>query len=317
MTEAAPTASTETGGPVEPAAVADMVATAPDGSGILVAVDGSKSANRALLWAAREAVLRTVPLRLAHVYTWPISGYPGPIPASMFTALQEDSVQILAAAAALVRDAEPALDPATVSRGGVVLPVLLQLAQESELTVVGSRGLGGFSGLLLGSVGTGLAARAACPVVVVRGAEPAADAPVVVGVDGSEFGDLALAAAFRAAELHHAPLLAVHCWQDPLGDAFAGREDERPDFDRASWESVAATMLAERLVDWRSRFPDVQVESAVDWRRPTKALLQHSTGARLLVVGSRGRGDFVGLLLGSTSRSMIQHADCPVMVVRP
>lgn len=94
------------------------------------------------------------------------------------------------------------------------------------------------------------------------------------------------------------------------------KEDQRPDFGRESWETYAAKSLEESLAAMKSEFPDVPVEAVVDWRRPAKALLEHSSGAQLLVVGSRGRGEFTGLLLGSTSRAMVQHAACPVLMVR-
>ena len=116
----------------------------------------------------------------------------------------------------------------TVSRQGPPVPTLVQLSRGRELVVVGSRGLGGFTGMLLGSVGTGLVANAPCPVAVVRGERtPDPGDPVLVGVDGSASAEAVLTEAFAAAQRRGCPLLAVHAWQDPTADlrTARGRDD--------------------------------------------------------------------------------------------
>lgn len=286
------------------------------GAGVLVAVDGSPSAGQALRWAAREAQLRGCPLTIAHAYSWPGAGAPEAM-GYVMDALEKDSVQILATAADDARAVAPEVPVSTESRVGPAVPVLVGLADGAQLAVVGSRGLGGFSGLLLGSVGTGLTANAPCPVAVVRGErEPAADDPVVVGVDGTAAADAVLAEAFRAAQRRGVGLVAVHCWQDPTTDLLVAQGRERPDFDRDSWQQAAARALDERLALAGQRFGSVHTEAVVDWGRPPAVLLDQAQSAQLLVVGTRGRGEISSLILGSTSRAMVQHAPCPVIVVR-
>jgi nucleotide-binding universal stress UspA family protein len=295
-----------------------MTATGPNpASGVLVAVDGSEQAGRALAWAVREAGLRGRGLTIAHAYHWPSSGF-SPVEAVgyLMDALEQDSAEIVAEAAKAARQLAPDLPVQTESRPGPPVAVLVELSHEHELAVVGSRGLGGFTGMLLGSVGTGLVANAACSVAVVRGErEPAADDPVVAGVDGSPAAEMVLTEAFRAAQRRDCPLIAVHGWQDPTTDVLTAR-GQQPDFDRDSWQRAAAQALSERLDLVGQQFPSVHADAVVDWGRPTRALLEQAHTAQLVVVGTRGRGELAGMLLGSTSRAMVQHAPCPVIVVR-
>ena len=125
-------------------------------------------------------------------------------------------------------------------------------------------------------------------------------------------------AAFREARLRRCPLRVVHAWQDPSTDVFTLDDGD------IAWPEVRPVGLEvlrrndSRPTAWLRRcpiFPEVAVEHDVDWRRPTVALQDGAKGAQLLVVGSRGRGAFKGLVMGSTSRVMIQHAPCPVLVV--
>jgi len=194
--------------------------------------------------------------------------------------------------------------------------VLLAESTRAELVVLGDRGLGGFAGLLIGSVAVALAAHAACPVVVVRGAEPdrttSRPEPVVVGVDGSPAGEAAVAFAFEAAALRGVPLVAVHTWRDLLVDATMAP--------LVDWDAVEADereVLAERLAGWGEKYPDVEVRRLVTRDRPAHALVQESGRAQLVVVGSRGRGGIAGMLLGSVSQALLHHSACPVVVTRP
>lgn len=291
--------------------------------GVLIGIDGSDAATEALRWAAAEAALRSLPLVIANVYSVGVIGYPAELPVTVFEALRKDSQQVLAEGADAARSDHPDLSITTVTRSGAVIPLLIEESRGKNLAVVGSRGLGGFTGLLLGSIGMGLAAHASCPVAVIRGDAPVPavgnEAPIVVGVDGSHEADEALDAAFREAQLRHSPLQVVHCWQDPTTDLFTTdghRPVSLPEFDEEAWSSYATKTLDQSLAGVRISYPDVTVRAEVDWRRPTVALLERAKGAQLLVVGSRGRGAFKGLVMGSTSRVMIQHAPCPVLVVR-
>jgi nucleotide-binding universal stress UspA family protein len=193
--------------------------------------------------------------------------------------------------------------------------VLQAESRRAELVVVGNRGLGGFAGLLIGSVAVALAGHTECPVVVVRGAEPDDAAPllepVVVGVDGSPESEAALAFAFGAADLRRVPLLAVHAWWDLLVDPTMA-----PLVDWDAAEADEHEVLAERLAGWAETYPDVPVRRLVVRDRPAHALVKESARAQLVVVGSRGRGGLRGMLLGSVSQALLHHAHCPVAVVR-
>lgn len=284
---------------------------------IVVGIDGSESATRAVRWAAREAALRHRPLQIVHTYTWPLSGYPDGLIVSedLHEALRTDSAAKLAGAKKAAAELLPAdLVVSTRSTPGSATQVLRDLSNEAELVVLGSRGLGGFTGLLLGSTAIGLAARAGCPVAVVRGTREPADGPVVVGIDGTPVSEAAIAFAFEEAALRGAPLVAVHTWRETAFDIAMS-----PNIAAEYWRSAsenAREVVAERLAGWREKYPDVVVTTEVRGNGPAEHLVRQSTQAQLVVVGSRGRGGFAGLALGSTSQAVLHHADSPVVVVR-
>ncbi len=237
-------------------------------------MDGSESATDALRWAAAEAALRQQPLVIVNVYSPRIGGYPGDASGALLEVLRTSSAEVLTDAVAAVKAHQPDLTVTALTRTGGVIPFLIEEARGKELAVVGSRGLGGFTGLLLGSVGMGLASHAPCPVAVIRGTAPlpsvGSPAPVVVGVDGSHDADRALLAAFREARLRRCPLRVVHAWQDPTTDIYTTDDDHRvklEEFDESAWRSYAATTLDAGLAPTLATFPDVEVEQVVDWRR--------------------------------------------------
>jgi nucleotide-binding universal stress UspA family protein len=197
---------------------------------------------------------------------------------------------------------------------------LLEEAQSAELVVLGSRGRGGFASLLLGSTAVAVLEGATVPVVIVRQPPPdqgeaSPGGPVVVGVDGSDSSRRALRFAFTEATLRETTLTAVHAWVAP--DA-AGLTSARASggVDWSFLAQRAADVLDETLASARTDFPDVEVAGQVANDHPIQALLEASRHAQLLVLGSRGRGAFTGLVLGSVSHSAVRSAHCPVAVVR-
>jgi nucleotide-binding universal stress UspA family protein len=179
------------------------------------------------------------------------------------------------------------------------------------MIVAGSQGLGAVGRLLLGSVTTGLVHYAHCPVAVIHSdaTVPDANAPVVVGIDGSAASEAATALAFDEASRRGVGLRAVHVWSDVgvfpvLGMDWRDREREGQE------------ILAERLAGWHERYPDVRVERLLFCDKPSHWLLKESERAQLVVVGSRGRGGFPGMLLGSVGSAVAQSAKVPVIVVR-
>jgi nucleotide-binding universal stress UspA family protein len=283
-------------------------------SPILVGVDGSASAIAATRWAAAEAARLKVAMHIVNVYTWPVSGYPEALIAGhdLLASLQNASAAILDEARAAAEEVAPEVAVAVTSHGGGTVPYLRSLSKKASLLVVGSRGLGGFSGMLLGSVAVGLAAHTQCPVIVVRGKPN--EGPIVVGVDGSPVSEAAIAFAFEEASARGADLVAVHAWHDsPLTDMLEKGYSSLY-LDTAAVD--AEELLAQRLAGWKEKYPDVSVTRVAPRGRAAKVLMDYAEGARLLVIGSRGRGGFTGLTLGSTSQALIHHAPCPVAVLR-
>lgn len=286
---------------------------------ILVGIDGSPSAEQATRWAAREAALTGTPLHLIHSYPWAeLDRFPGALKPGMRNQdlFLVESREYLNRAVAEARRAAPEVEVTTEFATRHPVDILTERAGSAERIVLGSRGLGGVSGLLLGSVAVGVTSHATCPVVVVRGDEPAQpdldpDASVVVGIDTSAHSEAVLSFAYEYAALHRAPVLVLTTWADTVLepstamflDTVAITEEER-------------CQLSERLAGWRDKYPDVVVRTGVIEDRPAHALVTASRTARLVVVGARGRGGMAGLLLGSTSQALIHRSECPVAVVR-
>ena len=284
---------------------------------VVAGVDGSECGLQAVRWAAAEAVQRQLPLRLVAAHAWPSGGLVGDpgLGVDYRAVLRDVVLGHLATAAADARQVAPELDIEQVEVTGYPVPVLLGESAHAEIVVLGDRGLGGFTGLLIGSVAVEVTAHASCPVIVVRGSEPDRTGPrpepVVVGVDGSPTSEAATAFAFEAASLRRVPLVAVHVWRDVLVDATMA-----PLLDWNVIDSDEREVLAERLAGWTEKYPDVPVRRLVARDRPARALVEESGRAQLVVVGSRGRGGFHGLLLGSVSQALLHNAHCPVAVVR-
>jgi nucleotide-binding universal stress UspA family protein len=283
-------------------------------SAVIVGVDGSRSSLAAVDLAAQEAVLRGRPLRVVHAFVWPYFNVPlGPSPYGPAEGgLRHEAERLLSEACDHARAAAPGLDVTGELVTGHAAAVLLGCAHASGLLVVGDRGLGGFTGLLVGSVAVQLAAHAPCPVLVMRGRADA-NAPVLLGVDGSPASDRAIGFAFEEAALRGVPLEALHGWTHPVS---TGPGDTLPlVYDVAEVEGEEARLLAEALAGWHEKYPDVVVRRALVRGSARRALIEATTGAQLAVVGTRGRGGFTGLLLGTVSQAVLHHAACPVAIV--
>jgi len=283
---------------------------------IAVGVDGSDSALRAVSWAAAEAVRRGSVIRLVSVAHLPPSGYQmaAPVPAEVIDQINEQSRQAAQQAQAVIEDRYAGLTVDTAVLTGPPVPALIEESANAQLMVLGSRGLGGFTGMLVGSTAVGLVAHGHCPVAVIRG-DVASAGPVVVGVDGSPASAAAVALAFEEASLRGAELVAVHTWTEYGSDlGYASGRHFVQDWD--SIEEREDALLAEQLAGWQEKYPNVSVRRVVTRDRPVRCLLDRSADAQLLVVGSRGRGGFTGMLLGSTSQALVYHATCPLLVAR-
>ncbi|MEU4769057.1 universal stress protein [Actinosynnema sp. NPDC023794] len=282
---------------------------------IVVGVDGSASALTAARWAAEEAARHRVALRLVHAYLLPTRGYPEIVLTGheVREAFEQQGRQWVEQAAAAARAAAPEVEVETAIVIDRPAAALIAASHGARLVALGSQGLGGFSGLLVGSVAVAVSAHGKSPVVVVRD-ELRYDGPVVVGVDGSPASEEAIGFAFAEASVLGAPLTAVIAWTDFLVDS---AYHSRFTVDWSQVEDEQLRLLAERLAGWQEKYPDVAVDRVVVHDRPVRALLNAAKDARLLVVGSHGQGGFTGMLLGSTSQALVYHAPCPLAVVRP
>ena len=277
---------------------------------VVVAVDGSDASNNAVRWAANTAMKRGIPLRLASSYTMPQFLYAEGMvpPQELFDDLQRETLDKIEAARDVAHEVAPDIKIGHTIAEGSPIDMLLEMSKDVTMIVMGSRGLGGLSGMVLGSVSAAVVSHAECPVVVVREDNPVNETtkygPIVVGVDGSEVSQRATEVAFAEADARGAELLAVHTWMDMQV--------------QASMAGLAAAQEQWEMVEReQTDMLNVQVKKIISRDRPVRTLVEQSEGAQLLVTGSHGRGGFRGMLLGSTSRALLQSAPCPMMVVRP
>ncbi|MCK8438814.1 universal stress protein [Streptomyces sp. D2-8] len=285
---------------------------------VVVGVDGSASSLAAVEAAAREARLRGAGLRVVHAFFWPAMHVPlGPSPLGPSDGgLRNMADRLVAEAVERARAVDPDVDISHTVVTGEPLTVLEAQSRAAELVVVGSRGMGGFVGLLVGSTAVHLAAHGRCPVLVVR-EQPSAEGPVVLGVDGSAVGEHAMDFAFAEAELRKAPLVALHAWTTWNAPLPAPQDASAPYANPpGALAGEEERLLSEALAGRQERYPGVVVEHRVVHGGTREALIEASRSAQLVVVGARGRGGFAGLLLGSVSQALLHHAHCPVAVVR-
>ena len=283
--------------------------------GVLICVDGSAASNAAIAWGAREAVERQVPLTLLHVVPPVVAGWPvGHVYPEMPDWQKDDAQTTLEQAfklAANLGEVQAPGDPhqdGLFKRGAGTDRCVQRRGDDRRRHA----GLGALGRLLLGSVTTELLHHASCPVAVIRSDEvgvPDPKAPVLVGIDGSPASEAATVLAFEEASWRGVGLTAVHVWSDVGVFPVLGMEWR----DR---ESQGQEILAERLAGWQEQYPDVHVERLLFCDKPSHWLLNESGRAQLVVVGSRGRGGFPGLLLGSVSSAVAHAAEVPVIVVR-
>nr|MDT0657694.1 universal stress protein [Micromonospora sp. DSM 115978] len=288
--------------------------SAVSGAAVVVGVDGSDQALRAVRVAATEAAIRQRPLRVVHALGWPRREMPaspepgGPLDGGP----RYEAERIVAKAIAEARAAVPDLDVTGGIAEGEPAEAMLGEAPDAAVLVLGDRGLGGFSGLVIGSVAVQVSGHASCPVLVVRGRDDPTG-PVVTGVDGSELSELAVGFAVEEAALRGTDLVAVHVYNHPVS---TGAGDMLPlVYDVDELRSDEERLLAESVAGWRTRYPEVTIRARLVRGRPARALVEESAGAALMVVGARGRGGFSGLVTGSVSQAMLHHAACPVAVV--
>jgi nucleotide-binding universal stress UspA family protein len=281
---------------------------------VVVGYDGSPLADVAVQWAAAEATLRGRGLTLVHAVMPPVTtgggGVALPVGPELLDQLESGAHEHLAEVAARLAPLDVTVDIAIGGPSGV----LLEVTETADLVVVGSRGHGGFRGLLLGSVSAQVAAHAMCPVVVVRSVAPDDAKDVVVGIDATAGSRAALAFAFDEASRHGWAVVVVHAWDVPAYDLLILPNGPVPvALTDASDDEVR--MSAEILAGFRNDYPDVSVSEHLVHGPPVPALLTASTSPAMIVVGTRGHGPAMSALLGSVSNGVLHKAQVPVVVV--
>ncbi|GCB42908.1 universal stress protein [Streptomyces sp. NL15-2K] len=294
---------------------------------VTVGLDGSSESGAAAEWAAREAKLRGFPLRLVHVWE--------PVPQPMAQApllgaetQQHWSERIPREAAEGLRLRHPGLDVTVDHVDGGPGEVLTRVAQDAELLVLGSRGLSGLGGFLVGSVSQDVVAHTEVPVVLVRAGEQAADEhamdpagipsaatpfrPVVLGLDTESPDDTVITFAFEEAARRVTPLRVVHAWNPPPYFAYGLQADPQLSTELGKQEAAA---LAEVLHRWKEKYPAVEVVEESGWGSPAVQLVDASREASLVVVGRRIRRSALGAHIGPVTHAVLHHSTAPVAVI--
>jgi nucleotide-binding universal stress UspA family protein len=289
---------------------------------IVVGYDGSAASVLALEWAVTAASQRKAPLKI--VTTWSLPGLPfgmgmGTAPApSLEDDAEREAIWILDQGVAKAKELDPSGGELSVAGAAIdeaPAKALKELSRDAKLLVLGTHGRHGISGALLGSVSGQVMTHAECPVVVIRERAHKAAKEVVVGIDGSPPSRKALEFAVEHASLSGLRLRVLHAWEMPAvlspttHETFSAGEILR------DFKGAASRGTAEMVAGVAQEWPDVRVEQEVVQGMAAKRLIEVSENAALLVVGSRGHGGFVGLLLGSVSNYVGHHAKCPVVIV--
>ncbi|KOU58143.1 universal stress protein [Streptomyces sp. MMG1533] len=283
---------------------------------LVVGVDGSDASLQAVDWAVDEAARRGLPLRLVHGSRW--ERYDGAAP---WTGVERPSERmpaehVVASAAERAGRRNPEVKVSTEIVPEEAASALLHEGDNASVLVTGSRGRGELKGLLLGSVGLAVAARAHCPVIVVRGDKAGlagTHGRILLGAGEPATGGEAVRFAFREAEARGCALDVVRTWRCPAHES-TDRPAQAGD-PAHDHEERASALLDALLHDAMADHPGVRVHRTTVEGTARKVLLNRSAAADLVIVGARRRQGRFGLQLGLVSHTLLHHADCPVAVV--
>ncbi|MFJ2564381.1 universal stress protein [Streptomyces sp. NPDC088770] len=295
-------------------------------SPVVVGVDGSAESLAAVEWAAREAVRRDRPLRLVHARNWTRGQAESE---TAHAAQRHRARRTLRQAEEYLRGSVPDVELTDEQVDGPATAALLKATERAELLVVGSRGLSGFTGVLVGSVAQGVVATAPRPVVLVRAGEEAEDEhypagdgrpststgfrDVVLGIDLADACDEVIEFAFEAARLRHARLRVVYAWQPPsaisLGPGDIGLINDPEQAEE--WRGFLSAVLKA----WREKYPNTEVLETVVEGGASTVLVRAASAASLLVVGRRLSGRPAVPRIGPVTHAAVHHVRCPLAVV--
>ncbi|MER5199953.1 universal stress protein [Streptomyces sp. NPDC002755] len=300
---------------------------------IIVGLDGSAESLAAADWAAREATQREAPLLLLHagdplgsLYV-PYMGVPAP---GAVEARRDWSAQLLREAESRLTESHPGLRITTRQAETEAVPALLAAVEDkdTELLVLGSRGLGTVAGFLVGSVALAVVARTERPVVLVRAGEHAEDEhrpdatgaasdstayrDVVLGLDLEEPGDAVVEFAFETAHRREAALRVVHGWNPATVYGYGAAIDSGLGAELAEETRKG---VSDVLRPWKEKFPGVEVRAQAVVGNAGRHLVDASRDASLVVVGRKRRHALIGGRIGPVAHAVLHHASAPVAVV--
>ncbi|MEU9188878.1 universal stress protein [Streptomyces sp. NPDC048484] len=307
---------------------------------VVAGIDGSSESLAAAEWAAREAKLRGLPLKLVHVWE-PVPEPTAQVPSRGTETSQDRSDQGETGALPAegwrrtarqvvegVRLRQPGLDVTVQQLSGRPAEALTKVAEDAELLALGSRGLSGLGGFVMGSVGLSVVAHVQRPVVLVRAGKQAVDKhepgeigippaatryrPVVLGIDVGDTDDAVLAFAFREAGRRATALRVVHGWNLPPYYVYGASADLELRDKIVQQQSAA---LAEILRPWQQGYPTVEVVGESRFGSPANHLVDASDHASLIVVGRRVRRSPIGAHIGPVTHAVLHHSTAPVAVV--
>jgi nucleotide-binding universal stress UspA family protein len=280
---------------------------------ILVGTDGTDHGTAAVEWAAIETQRRRTALRIVHAFDWDWHESRFDIGNEYIDVGRHLAEAVVAEAYDRARECGPDIEIETDTLIGHATPCLLEAARDAELLVVGSRGRGGFAGMLVGSVSQRLATHAACPVAVIRGHD-VPGGPIITGVDDSPAAERVLAAAFDEAAVQGCGLIVVRSLAPAIPPWLA--DVRRADILSPADRAAELQRFEDQLAPWRDKYPGVAGETVLTHDSAASALVLGSRKSRLVVVGARGHGTVGGSLLGSVGLQLLHHAASPVLIVR-
>ncbi|MEU1390088.1 MULTISPECIES: universal stress protein [unclassified Nonomuraea] len=284
----------------------------PAGRPVLVGYDDSTESRHALHWAVADARLRGLPVLVCHALHWPYASRP--VAQEIIRHVEPVALGIVDEGVRRARELAPELDVQPLLGRGTPSAVLLEAAREAELTVLGSRGQGGFEGLQVGSAAVQVPAHSVTPVVVVRPPlQPPTrqDVRVVVGLDGSPASLAAFDLALDEAALREGTVTALCCWTDCGSSSW---QEPLPFVDSHALRKGAENRFREVVSHLARRRPEVTVVTEFLTERPQRVLIETSKDATLLVLGNRGNEAPPCLLLGAVTQAALLEARCPVAV---
>ncbi|MFE6281555.1 universal stress protein [Streptomyces sp. NPDC057877] len=294
---------------------------------VVTGLDGSAESRAAAEWAAREARLRELPLKVVHVWD-PVPEPIAQAPRFGKETLRHWSERIPREMVEGLRLRHPGLEVTSEQLPGGPAEVLARVSGDTEMLVLGSRGLSGVGGFMVGSVGLSVVAHAERPVVLVRAGEQAADEhepdptgvpsastafrPVVLGLDVDSADESLIRFAFEAAAVRGTSLRVVHGWSPSPYEVYslaASPESQQ------LFAAQRTTALAAALEPWRAKYPSVEVVEEAVVGVPAHHLVDASRTASLVVVGRRIVRRAFGARIGSVTHALLHHSGAPVAVV--